>query len=123
MALAAGARGLGAELPVAADADEGAEFRTWEAIVDRVYDAARGETLVVVLDDLHWADPPSLRVLRLVAERADSARLLVLATWRSHPEPAGALADVAEALARRHAATTRARRPGRRTCGRGGRRP
>ena len=27
----------------------------------------------------------------------------MLATWRTHPEPTGALADAAEALARRHA--------------------
>ncbi len=66
--------------------------------------AARDETIVVVLDDLHWADVPTLRVLRLLSETVESGRLLVLGTWRTHPEPTGALADAAESLARRHAA-------------------
>jgi hypothetical protein len=44
-----------------------------------------------------------LRVLRLLVDTTDRARLMVLATWRTHPEPTGALADVAEALARMHA--------------------
>ena len=94
---------LGADLD-AGVADEGAEFRTWEAIVGRVLDAARAEPLVVVLDDLHWADTASLRVLRLLLETVHDGRLLVVGTWRPHPEPTGALADVAESLARRHAA-------------------
>jgi hypothetical protein len=56
-----------------------------------------------VLDDLHWADPASLRVLRMLAETTSSARLMVLVTWRAHPEPVGRHADVVEMLARRHA--------------------
>ncbi len=97
-------RNLGVELEVPQADDEGAEFRTWEAIAARVQEAARDDTVVVVLDDLHWADRSSLRVLRLLAETATTEQLLVVGTWRTHPEPAGALADVAEALARRHAA-------------------
>ena len=96
-------RGLGAELAVPDADDEGAEFRTWEAIADRVTEAARNETVVVVLDDLHWADRSSLRVLRLLAETVETGHLLTLGTWRTHPEPVEALADAAEALARRHA--------------------
>ena len=96
-------RGLGADLDVGDSEDEGAEFRTWEAIVGSVAAAASDETLVVVLDDLHWADTPTLRVLRLLIETVEAGRLLVLSTWRTHPEPTGALADAAESLARRHA--------------------
>ena len=99
-------RGLGSDLPSMEGDDEGAEFRTWEAIRDRVLEAARTRPVLLVLDDLHWADVPSLRVLRLLVEtvdRAGGARLLVVLTWRSHPQPTGALADVAEALGRRHA--------------------
>lgn len=35
--------------------------------------------------------------------RPSSARLLLVATWRSHPAPTGRLAEAAEALARAHA--------------------
>ncbi|HSU01425.1 MAG TPA: BTAD domain-containing putative transcriptional regulator [Nocardioides sp.] len=98
--------GLGADLPSVASDDEGAEFRTWEAIRDQVLGAARQQPVLLVLDDLHWADVPSLRVLRLMVEsveRAVGASLMVVLTWRSQPQPTGALADVAEALGRRHA--------------------
>ncbi|WP_343905365.1 BTAD domain-containing putative transcriptional regulator [Nocardioides aquiterrae] len=82
---------------------EGGQFRAWERIADAIRSAAEEQPTVVVLDDLHWADTSTLRVLRLLVETTDRARLLVVTTWRSHPEPAGALADVAEALARMHA--------------------
>ncbi len=96
-------RGLDRELEVEHSVDHGAGFRTWDTIVQRVRDAARNETIVVVLDDLHWADRASLQVLRLLVETLTTGRLLVLATWRPHPEPTGALADVAEAMSRAHA--------------------
>ncbi|MGZ4448771.1 MAG: BTAD domain-containing putative transcriptional regulator [Nocardioides sp.] len=87
----------------AEDADDGGQFRAWEAITRAVRTAAAEQPTLVVLDDLHWADPSTLRVLRLLADTLDDERLMLLATWRDRPEPAGALADVAETLARRHA--------------------
>lgn len=106
-----GLDGLGARLldevagtdDLAAREGEGGQFRAWESIAGAVRDAARDLPTMVVLDDLHWADTSTLRVLRLLAETTDRARLLVVVTWRSHPEPTGTLADVAEALARMHA--------------------
>ena len=97
--------GIGAELATdGPEDDEGAQFRAWERITSAVRSAARERTTVVVLDDLHWADPSTLRVLRLLVETAAAGeRLLVVATWRPHPEPTGVLADVAESFARRHA--------------------
>jgi DNA-binding SARP family transcriptional activator len=83
--------------------DEGGQFRAWERIVGGIRAAAHEQTTVLVLDDLHWADTSTLRVLRLLVETTDAARLLVVATWRLHPEPVGVLAEVAEALARMHA--------------------
>ena len=44
--------------------------------------AARGPLLIVV-DDVHWADEPSLRVLAMVAPHLARARVLVVATLRS----------------------------------------
>ncbi|MBB3044865.1 ATP-binding protein [Nocardioides soli] len=98
---------LGSQLPSAADDDDqAAAFRAWESIVQTVLDTAERAPLLLVLDDLHWADTSSLRVLRLLTEavaQESPARLLVVSTWREHPVPTGALAEVAEALARKHA--------------------
>jgi DNA-binding CsgD family transcriptional regulator len=58
-------------------------FRVFEAITDAVIDAASASGLVVVLDDLHWADEPSLLALRHLANRVADAPLLVLAATRS----------------------------------------
>jgi hypothetical protein len=43
-----------------------------------------GRPAVVVLDDLHWADPGSLLVLELVARQVRTLPLVVLATYRSN---------------------------------------
>jgi DNA-binding SARP family transcriptional activator len=94
---------LGHDLSPGGGEDSAARFRAWQAIVDTVLDEARERQLLVVLDDLHWADSSTLRVLRLLAERAEEGRLLVVATWRDEPPPTGQLAVVAEMLARRHA--------------------
>ena len=82
---------------------EAGRFRTWDAITRRLLAAAAERPVLLVLDDLHWADPSSLRVLRHLVATAETGRLTVVATWRRHPEPTGPLAEVAEALARRHA--------------------
>lgn len=84
------------------DDDDGA-FAVRGEIVAAVLDAARLGPVVLVLEDLHWADPASLRVLLLLAETVTTGHLFVVATWRDQPEPTGLLADVAEAFARRHA--------------------
>ena len=38
--------------------------------------------MVVMLDDLHWADKPSLRLLEFVAREVSEARLLLVGTYR-----------------------------------------
>jgi hypothetical protein len=91
------------QLVAAAGDDEGGRFRAWERIAETVRSAAREQPVAVLLDDLHWADSSTLRVLRLLLESATDERLLLVATWRTHPAPTGALADVAEAFGRRHA--------------------
>jgi DNA-binding SARP family transcriptional activator len=94
---------LGVTLPALEADDAGAEFRSWELVTRTVRETATARPVVVVLDDLHWADTATLRVLRLLAETSQADRLLVVTTWRDQPRPVGALADVAETLARRHA--------------------
>jgi DNA-binding SARP family transcriptional activator len=97
--------GLGEELPriEAAAGDEGARFRAWEEISRLVRDAARGRPVLLVIDDLHWADVSSLGALRVLIDAMTDERLLVVGTRRTHPEPDGPLADLGETAARRHA--------------------
>jgi len=82
---------------------EGADFRSWENIARRLRDFAAERPLTVVLEDLHWADTATLRVLRLLTEIDAEVPLLVVLTWRGRPTPVGALADLSEALGRRQA--------------------
>jgi adenylate cyclase len=77
-------------------------FAAMRALVARF--AAVAPT-VLVLEDLHWADPSSLRLTAELAELAEGRRLLLLATSRT---PAGA----ASAVARLSAHEIRLRRLG-----------
>ena len=66
-------------------------YLLYGAVVGLLAEASGNQPLVLVLDDLQWADKPSLQLLRHVASKVESARLLVLATFRdtelsgSHP--------------------------------------
>ena len=61
-----------------------------------------GTTTLLVIEDLHWADPESLAVLEYVADNLTGAPLLLLATLRDG-EP-GPGADLAAELTARRAA-------------------
>jgi DNA-binding CsgD family transcriptional regulator/tetratricopeptide (TPR) repeat protein len=65
-------------------------FRVFDAVADTLRDAAGPGGLLVVLDDVHWGDEPSLLLLRHLADGLETARLLVLATFRD-VGPAGPL--------------------------------
>ena len=56
--------------------------RLFDAVVDLVRSAAAVRPLVLVVEDLHWADAPTLLLLREVVRIAPECRLLILATWR-----------------------------------------
>jgi len=46
-----------------------------------------GRPVLIVIDDVHWADEPSARVLRFAARRLQSDNVMVLVTARSsHPD-------------------------------------
>lgn len=67
------------------------------------------QPLVIVVDDLHWADGPSLEVLQLMAPRLRDARALIVCTYRE--VEAKASVPVVATLARlgRQPAVTRMR--------------
>ncbi|GAA2133659.1 BTAD domain-containing putative transcriptional regulator [Nocardioides bigeumensis] len=98
--------GIAAMVEHGGDGDSAARqaFETSDRIAQALFAAAEAAPVLVVLDDLHWADDATLRTLRhVLAETPADSALVVVATRRAHPEPEGALADVGEAFARRHA--------------------
>jgi DNA-binding SARP family transcriptional activator len=60
-----------------------ARFALFEAMTDFLVDLAEARPLIVVLEDLQWADPFSLRLLEHVATRLSSSHVLVVLTCRS----------------------------------------
>ena len=61
---------------------EQARFRLFDSITAFLKNAARRKPLVLVLDDLHWADHPSLLLLEFVARELANARVMVVGTYR-----------------------------------------
>jgi eukaryotic-like serine/threonine-protein kinase len=64
-----------------ADSEE-ARFRLFDSVTSLLVAAARDRPLVIVLDDLHWADEPSLLLLRFATRELGSSGLLILGTYR-----------------------------------------
>ena len=54
----------------------------------RIRGAAADQPLLLALDDVHWSDPDSLTVLRLLCRRAASLPLAIVATARPWPDTA-----------------------------------
>ncbi|MBI4515381.1 MAG: protein kinase [Deltaproteobacteria bacterium] len=61
---------------------EQARFRLFDSITTFLKNASTAQPLVLILDDLHWADKPSLLLLQFLARELRGARLLVLGTYR-----------------------------------------
>src|SRR5262249_43463261 len=61
---------------------EQARFGFFDGVTAFLRRAAAAEPLVLVLDDLHWADRPSLLLLEFLAHELEGARLLVLGAYR-----------------------------------------
>ncbi len=61
---------------------EQARFRLHDSITSFLKNASLGEPLMLVLDDLHWSDRPTLLLLQFLAQDVTGARVLVLGTYR-----------------------------------------
>lgn len=57
--------------------------RQLAALTDLVLAGARSQAVVLAFEDLHWADPTSLDLMRVLGERGAQAPLLVVATGRT----------------------------------------
>jgi AAA ATPase domain len=66
----------------AANASAESRFRLFDSVAAFLRRASGGQPLLVVLDDLHWADEPSLQLLRFLAGDLRGSRLLLVGTYR-----------------------------------------
>ena len=70
--------------PVSAGADASqAKLRLFESILLLLRDASRKRALLVILEDLQWADPATRELLDYATRRLRSTNVLVVATYRS----------------------------------------
>jgi predicted ATPase len=74
-------------------------FRLFDAVTGFLADASRSRPLVIVLDDLHWADASSLELLRYISRQLSGTGLMLVGTYRDvelgrHHPLAGALAEL-----------------------------
>ncbi|MBN1400524.1 MAG: protein kinase [Anaerolineae bacterium] len=68
--------------PLPLDSPEAARFRLFDSITVFLKSAALAQPLVLILDDLHWADSPSLLLLQFLAGELAAGRLLVVGCYR-----------------------------------------
>ena len=86
---------------------EGGRFRLFDAVAAFLRNSAARQPLMLILDDLHAADAPSILLLRFVAGELGDARVLVLGTYRDielgHGHPlAAALPELSREPATSH---------------------
>ena len=100
--------------PPPMDAEQ-ARFRLFDSVAGFLAGASQSRPLVLVLDDLHWADEPSLLLLRFLARRLADTGLLVVGTYRDvelgrHHPLAETLADLTTVEGARRISLARPRR-------------
>jgi len=67
---------------VSGEADSRARFRLFDATAGFLAALADSRPVVVVLEDLHWADPDSLALGEFTARQLASRRVLLIGTYR-----------------------------------------
>jgi predicted negative regulator of RcsB-dependent stress response len=84
-------------VPGAAEAGDDPEYAALEGLYWLIANLAEEAPLALLVDDLHWADRPSLRVLEYVGRRLEGLAVLVLGTMR--PAEADAESELLSAIA------------------------
>lgn len=78
---------LGQRLPSAAAPTslepDRARFRLFDGLASFFAKAAERRPLVLLLEDLHWADRDTLELLEFLVDEVAEASLLIVATWRA----------------------------------------
>ena len=88
-AVLAGLTGVSAERGGGLGDESAIRFRTYDLAATYLRSRAAQRPLVVVLDDLHWADVSSLRLLVFLARQLHDAAALVIGTYRDVEVTAG----------------------------------
>ena len=88
-AMLAGLTGVSAERGGGLGDESAIRFRTYDLAATYLRSRAAQRPLVVVLDDLHWADVSSLRLLVFLARQLHDAAALVIGTYRDVEVTAG----------------------------------
>ena len=89
------------ELPLPPPAEpETDRYRLFEAVVGVLSSISARAPVLLVLDDLQWADRPTLLLLRHLARASDPARLLMLGAYRATEATAESFADALAELKR-----------------------
>jgi tetratricopeptide (TPR) repeat protein len=80
------------DLPTSQIADQNGErMRLLDSVANFLINASKASPIMLQLEDLHWADKPTLLLLQNLARRFKGSRLLVVGTYRdveldrSHP--------------------------------------
>ena len=68
--------------PPQMDDPASARFRLFDSITSFLKTASQSQPLVIVLDDLHWSDRPSLTFLEFIARELAQSRVLLIGTYR-----------------------------------------
>jgi DNA-binding SARP family transcriptional activator/tetratricopeptide (TPR) repeat protein len=74
-------------------------YRLFDAASEVLTDIARAQPVVLILDDLHWADTPTLLMMRQLARAAEEEPVLIVASYRDTERPPG-LVDILSQLRR-----------------------
>jgi DNA-binding SARP family transcriptional activator len=74
---------VGTVAPVRLPDAETARFHFFDAVTRLLTTTARSRPLVVVLEDLHWADEATMALLRFAVGAVRGSGLLIVATYRS----------------------------------------
>ena len=61
---------------------EQARFRLFDSISQFLKNVAQSQPMMLVLDDLQWADQPSLLLLGFLASLLSDSKIMLLGTYR-----------------------------------------
>ena len=68
--------------PPQIDDPDSARFRLFDSITSFLKTASQSQAIVIVLDDLHWSDQPTLAFLEFIAREMNQSRVLLICTYR-----------------------------------------